>query len=184
MRNTNRKTAVLVGILILTAYGILGTNNPDAKSTGMLLEFMSGISVIAIAILMFPYLKPYGQALSFSYLFLKGIEGVLMIIAGTMFLIHSPELLLMRDRIYLVHGYIFALPALIFYYLLFKSKLVPAWLSIWGMVAATILVIVNLLEAAKMIPLIEILYLPIVLNEIVLAIWLMVKGFNIRSHKY
>ncbi len=183
MRNKNRRTALLVGIFILTAYGILGSNNPDAKMTGMLLELMSGFSVIAIAILMFPYLKPYGQKLSLSYLLLKGIEGGLMIIAGILFLIHSPQLLLIRDSVYMIHGYIFALPALIFYYLLLQSKLVPAWLSIWGIGAAIILVIVNLLEATVEIPMLQILYLPIILNEIVLAIWLMVKGFNLTKNE-
>ncbi|MCF6199811.1 MAG: DUF4386 domain-containing protein [Hyphomicrobiaceae bacterium] len=183
MRNKNKKTALLVGVLILTAYGLVGSNNPDAKITGMILETISGFSVIFIAILIYPYFKPYGRKLSLSYLVLKGIEGVLMVIAGILFMIHSPDLLHMRDSIYLIHGYIFAVPALIFYYLLFKSKLVPQWLSLWGIGASIILVIVNLLEAAGMIPMIEVLYLPIVLNEVVLAIWLMIKGFNLPSIK-
>ena len=176
--NKNKKAAILVGILILLAYCILGANNPDAKIMGMLFEAISGLAVIAIAILMFPYLKPYGKISSLSYFILKGIEGVLMVIAGILFLIHSTQLLNIRDGIYLIHGYIFAIPALIFYYLLCKSKLIPRWLSIWGVIAAIILIIVNLLEATGIIPAIEILYIPIVLNEVVLAIWLMVKGFN------
>lgn len=180
MRKTskNKKTAIVVGVLILLAYCIVGASNPDAKIMGMIFETISGFAVIAIAILMFPYLKPYGKKSSISYLILKGVEGILMIIAGILFLIHSAQLLNLRDGIYLIHGYIFAIPALIFYYLLYKSKLIPRWLSIWGVIAAIILIIVNLLEATGIIPAIEILYIPIVLNEVVLAIWLMVKGFN------
>jgi hypothetical protein len=56
--NKNKKTAILVGILILLAYCILGASNPDAKIMGMLFEAISGLAVITIAILMFPYLKP------------------------------------------------------------------------------------------------------------------------------
>ncbi|MCK5157493.1 MAG: DUF4386 domain-containing protein [Spirochaetales bacterium] len=176
--NKNRKTAIIVGVLILLAYSILGSNNPDAKILGMLCEVISGLAVIIISILMFPYLKPYGKKTSLWYLVLKGVEGILMVIAGILFLIHSTQLLNIRDGIYLVHGYIFAIPALLFYYLLYKSKLIPRWLSIWGVIAAIILIIVNLLEATAIIPTLEILYLPIVLNEVVLAIWLFGKGFN------
>ncbi len=179
----NRKTAIIVGILILVAYSILGTNNPDAKIQGMLLEVISGLAVISIATLMFSFLKPFGGKISLWYFALKGVEGVLMIIAGVLFFIHTSSLLELRDQIYLVHGYIFAIPALMFYYLLYKSQLIPSWLSLWGVVACILLVLVNLLELIGIIPKLEILYLPIVLNEVVLALWLMFKGFNVTKTK-
>lgn len=177
--NRNRKIAIIVGILILIAYSIVGANNPNAKILGMVLELISGLAVIGIAVLMFPFLKPYGKKISLLYLALKGVEGILMVIAGVLFLIHTPSLLELRDQIYLVHGYIFAIPALMLYYLLYKSKLIPGWISVWGVIAAIFLIIVNLLEVMKIIPVLEFLYFPIVLNEVVLAIWLMVKGFNL-----
>ena len=181
----NKKVSITVGILILVAYSILGTNNPNAKVLSMSLEIISGLAVIGIAILMFPFLKHYGKKSSQSYLALKSIEGILMIIAGILFFIHTPSLLALRDQIYLIHGYIFAIPALLFYFLLYQSKLIPRWLSIWGSIASVLLIIVNLLELMKIIPALEVLYLPIVLNEIVLALWLITKGFNmpiINSH--
>jgi hypothetical protein len=144
----------------------------------MLFEVFAGLSVVAIAVLMFPYLRPYGQRSSLAYLLLKGLEGGLMIIAGGLYFLHSKELLAVRDNIYMVHGYIFALPALLFYALLYKSKLLPRWLSLWGVIAALILIVVNALEVLGVIPMIEILYLPIVLNELVLALWLIFKGFD------
>lgn len=179
----NRKTAIIVGILILVAYSILGTNNPNAKILGMFLEVVSGLAVIGIATLMLSLLKPFGKKISLWYLALKCVEGILMIIAGVLFFIHTSSLLELRDQIYLVHGYIFAIPALMFYYLLFKSKLIPRWLSVWGFVASILLVLVNLLELMGIIPGLEILYLPIVLNEFVLALWLIFKGFNVSAIK-
>lgn len=174
----NRKSSIVVGVLILVAYSILGTNNPNAKILGMLLEIISGLAVIAIAVIMYQFLKPYGKKISLSYLVLKGIEGALMVIAGVLFFIHTSSLLEVRDQIYLVHGYIFAIPALMFYFLLYKSMLIPKWISVWGGVASILLVIVNILELLKIIPGLEVLYLPIVLNEVVLAFWLITKGFN------
>jgi hypothetical protein len=176
--NSHRKTAIIVGILILVAYSLLGSNNPDAKALGMFLEVISGLAVITIAILMFPLFKPYNKTVSVWYLVFRDIEGGLMIIAGILFLSHNALLLEIRDGIYVGHGYIFAVAALIFYYLLYQSNLVPRWLSVWGVIAAILLIVVNLLEVMGIIPGLMILYLPIILNELVLAIWLMVKGFN------
>jgi uncharacterized Tic20 family protein len=52
--NSNRKTAIIVGVLILLAYSLLGSDNPDAKVLGMFLEVISGLAVIGIAVLMYP----------------------------------------------------------------------------------------------------------------------------------
>ena len=150
---------------------------------GMFLEVISGVAVISIATLMFPLLKPFGEKISLWYFALKAVEGLLMIIAGVLFFIHQSSLLELRDQIYLVHGYIFAVPALMFYYLLYQSKFIPRWLSVWGIVASILLVIVNLLEIMGIIPGLEILYLPIVLNEAILAIWLIFKGFEMSAIK-
>ena len=100
-----------------------------------------------------------------------------MIIAGIMFL--SPLLLGARDWIYMVHTYIFILSALLFYYLLYRSKLIPRFISVWGVIAIILLLMVNLLEITGYShPMLIYLYLPIVSNEVFLAVWLMVKGFN------
>lgn len=176
--NSHRKTAILVGVLILLAYSLLGSGNPEAKVLGMVLEVISGLAVIAIAILMAPLFKPHHKKATFWYLVFRDIEGGLMVIAGILFLSHSALLLKIRDEIYVGHAYIFAGAALIFYYLLYQSTLVPRWLSVWGGIAAILLIWVNLLEVMGIIPGLMVLYLPIILNEIALAIWLMVKGFN------
>jgi hypothetical protein len=176
--NSNRRTAIIVGVLILLAYSLLGSDNPDAKILGMFLEAISGLAVIVIAILMYPLFRPYNKKTSFWYIVFRGIEGGLMIIAGILFLSHSTFLLEIRDGIYVGHAYIFAVAALAFYYLLYQSNLIPRWISVWGVIAAILLILVNLLEVMGIIPGSMILYLPIILNEIVLAIWLMAKGFN------
>lgn len=176
--DTNRKTAIIVGVLILVAYSLLGSGNPNAKVIGMFLEVISGLAVIGIAVLMYPLFKPYNKKVSFWYIVFRDIEGGLMIIAGILFLSQSTLLLEIRDGIYVGHAYIFAVAALIFYYLLCLSNLVPRWISVWGVIASILLILVNLLEVMGIIPGMMILYLPIILNELVLAIWLIVKGFN------
>jgi hypothetical protein len=176
--NKTRRTAIIVGVLILVAYSIIGAGNPEAKVLGMVLEAISGLAVISIAVLMFPLFKPFNKKVSFWYIVTRCIEGGLLIITGFLFLSHNPRLLEIYGGIHLGHAYIFAIAAVIFYYLLYQSKLIPRWLSVWGVIAAILLVGVNLVEVTGLVPQMLILRLPIVLNELVLAVWLIVKGFN------
>ena len=177
-KNLQRKTAVIVGVLMLVAYSVIGSGNPEAKMMGMLLEAISGIAVIAIALLMFPILKPYNKNASFWYFVLRIIEGGLLVITGILFLSNQPSIIEIYDGIHVAHGYIFGIAALIFNFLLYKSKLVPRWLSVFGVIATLLLLIVNLLEVTGIVSELMILKFPIFLNEIVLAIWLIAKGFN------
>jgi len=176
---SQRKSAIIVGALILIAYDVLISGTLELKIIVMLLELISGVAVIAIAVIMFPILKPYNERLTVGYVVFKFIEGFLMIIAGIIFLSHSTSLLEVRDWIYVSHAYIFILGALIFYYLLYQSKLIPRFISVWGVIALILLLVGNLLEIMGLSPAMLIfLYLPIMLNEVFLAIWLIVKGFN------
>ena len=65
----------------------------------------------------------------------------------------------------------FILGALIFYYLLYQSKLIPRFISVWGLIAVAMVPL-------QYFNLGLILVLPMISNEIFLAIWLIVKGFN------
>ena len=176
--DSKRKTSIIVGVLILVAYSLLGSGNPEAKTLGMVLEVISGLAVITIAVLMFPLFKPYNKKASFWYIVLRSIEGGLLVVTGILFFSHNTRLLELYVGIHTGHAYIFAIAALIFYYLLYQSKLIPRWISVWGVIAAILLILVSLLEVTGIISELMILKLPIVLNELVLAIWLMVKGFN------
>lgn len=177
--------ARIVGLLILIAYAILGSGNPNQKILGMSLEVISGVAVIGIPVLMFPLLKPFGLLTSRIYMVLRVLEGTVMIVAGLLFLSNNERLLAIRDILYSYHGYVFAVAALFFYYLLYVSKLVPRWISVWGVGASLLVVVVNLLDFVGINSGLMILFLPIIANEIVLSGWLLIKGFNLNyiSHK-
>ena len=74
----------------------------------------------------------------------------------------------------------FVLGAMLFYSLLYQSKLLPRFIAIWGLVAAVLILILNLLSLKLEIGIGPglIFALPMILNEIFLGIWLIVKGFN------
>ena len=83
-------------------------------------------------------------------------------------------------RGYDIHMLFFCLGAILWYYLLYISNVVPQALSLWGLVAVCLLTIPVLLELydRDFLPAAGILALPYLPFELVLGIWLIVKGFN------
>lgn len=67
--------------------------------------------------------------------------------------------------------------ASMFYYLLFQSKLLPRFLSVWGLIAITLVLSATLLQIFDR-SVSMILYLPNGLLQILIGIWLIIKGFN------
>jgi hypothetical protein len=175
--NSYRINAGIAGVLILLAYSMLAGGNPDERMLGMILEVVSGAAVIGIAFIMYPLFKPFNHRGSRWYITLRVIEGSMMIITGALFLSSNPQLVSVYERIWTGHAFIFIAGALIFYYLQYVSRLIPRWLSGWGLIASVLLLTGNLLELVHITPSMM-LYLPIITNEIVLALWLIVKGFN------
>jgi ABC-type iron transport system FetAB permease component len=66
------------------------------------------------------------------------------------------------------------------YGLLFRSSLVPRFISVWGLIAVVLLVAANVvaLDPSGDFQPAMLLFLPMVLNEPLLAVWLIVKGFT------
>ena len=182
-------------------YLITVSANQSQVIIGVLLELINCIAVVGIAVAMFPIFRQQNEALALGYVALRIIEGVILIAA-----VISPLLLIRLSLEYLSAGapdastfqtsanlllsaraYIagllvpifFSLAALVFYYLLYQSILVPRFISIWGLIAVVLLLAWNLLETFGIsVPAGMIFGLPIILNEIFLGIWLIAKGFN------
>jgi uncharacterized RDD family membrane protein YckC len=67
-----------------------------------------------------------------------------------------------------------------YYYLLFQSRLIPRWLSGFGIVAIIMMMAACVLAlfSGNLITSYIPLAAPIAVQEIVLGVWLIVKGFN------
>ena len=175
--------------------------NQTQLVSGVLLELVNAIAVVGIAVMMFPILRRHTEAIALGYVAIRIIEALMQIVSDVI-----PLSLLTSSQIYLISGtpdvaafqaagalwiaartqlvgtmlgIFFSLGALLFYYALNRSRLVPRWLTIWGLAGVVPVLTWNLLEmfginlSAGMI-----LALPIILNEIVLGIWLILKGFE------
>jgi hypothetical protein len=174
---SDKTRAVLVGVFILVAYLIMVSFLTKSKIIVFFADVISGFAVIGIAVLMFPFFKRY-TSLSRGYLILKFAEGILMIIAGLLFL--NTSLQYMRDVIYNgFHVYIFIIGSFIFYYLLYKTGVVPRFISVWGALGILALSVSTILKLINLhYVFIDYTLVLIITNEIFLAIWLIFKGFN------
>lgn len=93
----------------------------------------------------------------------------------------SEVLLATIDFAFVLGQSIFCIGALMLYYLLFQSKIVPRWLSVWGFIAAPLMFVAGLSLIWTGDPnstFSTILYAPMAVQEMVFAVWLIVKGFS------
>jgi Domain of unknown function (DUF4386) len=78
---------------------------------------------------------------------------------------------------------VFSLNALMLYTIFYQSKLIPRWISLWGFIAILLhlttafLLLFGLVESSDMSTLMAFNFL-ILVQEMVMAVWLIVKGFN------
>ena len=219
--NSNRKTAIIVGVLFIIAlvFDIIGRgiyepilNAPDFLVNaypnkiqliiGILLEFICAPAIVLIPIMLFPILKKYNESIALGYVGFRFLEGILFIFmvinslsqislsqdylnSGTgnasYFQTLGNSIQAENDWATLIYIIVFTLGALMFYYLLYKSKIIPRFISVWGFITAALLLTGALLGMLGLIPLSKVMIFfgpPIALNEIVLSLWLITKGFN------
>jgi len=186
-------------ILRGSEYLTQAAENEHQVIVGALLVLIDSVAVAGIGILLYPILKKQNETLALGYAGARIIECVLFMV-NTIFVLTllnlSQEfvkagvpdtvyyknlgavLLAAGDWAYLLGlGLAFAISALVLNYLLFQSKLVPRWLSGWGFVGAALVFANYLLESFSIDP-VEILFIPIAVQEMVFAVWLIAKGFN------
>jgi hypothetical protein len=197
-------TAILGGSLLLPIGEENYLNEAAASQgqvvSGALLEMVLALSVVAIAALLFPVLKRTSEGLAIGYVGARVLEGVLLL-AATMSALVVLALALeesasgaaatvdlmrrARDATYLVGSMVmFGAGAVVLYALLYRGNLVPAWLSLWGLAGGVLILVRGGLElyGIELSALWQGLFAaPIGLNEMVLALWLIFRGFRIPA---
>ena len=204
-------TAIVVPLLSFLFTGSLNAPdylvniaaNANQVTIGALFELIYALACASIAIWLYPVLKKHNKSLALGSVGFRLIEGILYIVAviGLLLLLTlsqeyikagAPDasyfqslgtlLLAVRDWVGTLGSIAFILGALMYYYLFYKSRLIPRWLSFFGLIgvpfwiAAALLLMFGLTEHFS--TTVILLDLPIAINEMVLAVWLIVKGFN------
>ncbi len=164
-----------------------------------ILMLVDAVSVAFIGICLFPILKRKSESLALGYVGMRIMEGILFTVYVVALLailsiskdyslsnvqdasgfksIGQSFLILGEWAFDIGLGIVFTISALILNYLLFRFALVPKWLAAWGFLGALITMTIVLLNFFD-IQVNEVLDFIIGIQEMVFAVWLIVKGFN------
>jgi hypothetical protein len=185
-------------------YLLKASANANQVLLGALFQFIMTIAYVGFAITLYPILRKQMESLALGFLSFRIIAAVLNIIGFISLLLilslseqyvktGTPDSsyfqtlgdLLRTGRDFVNHvAMILATSAggLMFYLLLFKTKLIPRWLSLWGFIGTLFTIFASILIMFQKIEIITstyiVLNLPLILLEIVLAIWFITKGID------
>ena len=189
-------------------YLIRVSTNPNQIIIGALCVVVMGFALAMVPVLMYPISKKYNQFLALGYVVFRGAletaTYAAMVVSRLMLILLSLEfvkagapqssyfqtlgalLLGAHDSINMILVMVFGIGALMLYALFYQSRLIPRWLSIWGLVAIILHLAWGMLAIFQVInPSLlntaDVLNIPIFLQEMVMAVWLIVKGFNLSQ---
>jgi len=181
--------------------------NKNQVLIGAVFQFLLVPIYIGFSLLLYPILKKFNKTLSIGFVgfrIMAGVFQLLGIILLPIFILLSQNFLnqtnadlifyetigemlkLFRDLtnhlgVMLATG----LGNLLLYYILFKGKLIPLWLSVWGIIGNTLIMIASFLLLFELIEVVSteygIMTIPLVIQEVVFAIWLIVKGLKLSE---
>jgi hypothetical protein len=170
---------------------------------GTLLELINHISVVGIAVVLFPILRRFSKRVAVGYVAARSIESVLFAV-GTMHLVALAHLgrvfanagMSPGSHFYTIGGMLlaghdwdnagllftaFSIGALMLNWVLLRTRLVPRWLSGWGLVAAMLILAARIAVMSGVeLPSSTVIMMdaPIMVQEMVFALWLIARGFS------
>jgi hypothetical protein len=185
-------------------YLIQASANANQVLLGALFQFIMTVAYAGFAITLFPVLRKHKESLAIGFLSFRIIAAVLNIIgfislllllslsqgyvkAGTPDSSYFQNLgdLIRSGRDFVNHVAMIlstSVAGLMFYILLYQTRLIPRWLSLLGLsgtvftISASLLIMFNIIDILTTIYLV--INLPLILLEIVLAIWFITRGFD------
>jgi len=168
--------------------------------TGILLEMINNGAVIALGVVLFPILRCYSVVLAFAYVALRLAEALFIAIgdlallslvsladnhgaaasANAEIVAHTADMLVsvVDWTLILGPGLFLAANAAILNYILWRTSLIPAVLTLWGMIGAALLLVGDIAVMYGFAD--NVLYFAALfaVQEMALALWLIAKGFN------
>jgi Domain of unknown function (DUF4386) len=171
--------------------------------TGALLVLVMGLSLAFVPVVLFHVLRRVDEVLAVGYLIVRGaVETVCYVVLAIGWLLLAPlgeaiaagggtaspagvrvgNLVIDADATNAVLTVVFCLGAGMFYVLLYRSRIVPRWISTWGLVAIPFYLAADLLAMYGVVdanaPGQVLMFMPLAVQEMVLAVWMIARGFR------
>jgi len=198
--------SVVVTMPILGASDYLTRVAADANqlTIGALLVLLMGLVLAMVPVVLFPVFRKINEALAVGYVVFRGaletasyiaelIPWLFLVIVGRQFAAAgAPDAAYFQtlgsllkegsEAVSPIRGIVFCLGALMLYYLLYRSNLIPRWISGWGFLAILLSLVANFLTMFHLqsttSTMDTVMHLPLALQEMVMAVWLIVRGFT------
>jgi len=193
-------------ILFNPDYLLQGAKNANQIILGAFLELLSVGTVAGTAIMLFPYLRKFNESLGLAYFCFRFIEAILILIGVVSVLslltlsqayskAVSPGMATYQatgSLLKSVHDWTFILGpnfmlginTFIYSFIFYQTKLIPRKISLIGLAGAILIFIASLLEMFGIFPQLSVwgalFAIPVFVYEMTLAIWLIIKGFNLK----
>ncbi|OKP65728.1 hypothetical protein A3844_03015 [Paenibacillus helianthi] len=190
-------------------YLLKGSEHANQVILGAVMELILVVSAVGTSITMFPLLRKYNETLALGHLCFRFLEAVIItvgIISVLSLLTLSREFTTSAavdissfeasgTLLKAIHDWTFMLGpnvmlginTLIYSYIFYQTKLVPRFISILGITGAILVLSAGIFEMFGVFPQLSVwgalLSLPVAANEMILAVWLIVKGFNLSWHR-
>ncbi len=160
------------------------------------------VTYVGIAVLFYPILRTYNKSLAAGYLGFRiigatflfvGIGALLLLLWLSQSFAQNGQAdyyftlaeLLRRGRDFVNHvGMIlpWSIGGILLYYGLYTIRIIPQWLSLWGLAGSGLTLAATILLMLNIVPLVDPVYFllntPTALFELSFAIYLIVRGFN------
>lgn len=184
-------------------YMVKAFANENQVLIGALFQLLMVVAYVGIPILIYPILSKHNKGLALGSVAFGIIAGVFIIIGVIVLLLlltlshefakagaqdasyfHTLGGLLQAGRDLVNHvatTLSFVIAMLLYNCIFYQTKLVPRWLSVWGIVGSIWSILASLLFMIRLIGVDEtymVLNIPIAFQQLALAIWLIVRGFN------
>jgi len=187
-----------------TDYLTQGAAHADRVILGAIMELILVVSAVGTATTMFPILRKYNETVALWHVCFRFLEAIVITvgIVSVLSLVTlsrefaaaaSPDPAFFQAAgitLQAVHEWTFLLGpnfllginTIMYSYIFYKSGLLPRFIPILGMIGAVLIFLAALLELFGVIGQLSvwgaILAIPVFLNEMILAVWLIAKGFN------
>lgn len=176
--------------------------DPSRLTLGAFFILIMGFSLTAMTVFLYPLFRKDSEPLAMGMVLFRGaLEGSGYVIAALVWLLLvalSKEtaaggagsaalqslgdvVLQVSDKNGNIGTFVFIIGATCLYTSFYRTRLIPRWLSAWGLIAAVPYVIVDLMMFFGSDASLDILYMPLAVQEMLMGLWLIVKGFNLEA---
>ncbi|KKC49004.1 hypothetical protein VE23_21020 [Paenibacillus sp. D9] len=185
-------------------YLVQGSAHANEVVLGAVMELMLVIAAVGTATTMFPFLRKFNETIALWHVCFRFLEAVvitvgvisvlsLLALSQNYVAAGAPDIASYQvsgTLLKAVHDYTFLLGpnlflginTMMYSYIFYKSKLVPRFIPLLGMTGSALILLAAFLEMFGVIDQVSawgaVLALPIFANEMILAVWLITKGFN------